>query len=192
MTLIIATFAPEGVVFTSDMRLSWNGQLRDDERIKLGFYKHFNARLLFGYTGLAEWSTGNDATSFNTFHWLSGELHDASIQNHTLDQAMERLRARFSEVFKTHPILSTIQPSHKALTIHFKGFEHFTVFNRPVSFPVSIVLSNTYDMSGGGRRYSEAQVEFFLSIDRKKIGRSARHLISELKFRPGCSLIFQG
>jgi|HubBroStandDraft_1064217.scaffolds.fasta_scaffold314307_1 hypothetical protein len=71
MTLILALGNSDQVIQVADRRLSWNGQLREDEASKAGLLECLNARLAFGFTGLAQWP------GFDTRDWLLDALRDS-------------------------------------------------------------------------------------------------------------------
>ena len=64
MTLIVALGNTEQVIQISDRRLTCDGKLIDDESNKCGVLFCLNARMAFGFTGLARWK------NFETTKWL--------------------------------------------------------------------------------------------------------------------------
>ncbi len=76
MTLIIGACTREAALIVSDMRLSWNGQVRHDETVKAGYFRTTDARVIFAYTGLAEWKVNDPAKSFNTLAWLTRAIFE--------------------------------------------------------------------------------------------------------------------
>jgi hypothetical protein len=81
MTLIVSLANKDFVVQISDRRLSSNGRLIDDESNKCGVVFCLNARMAFGYTGLARYK------NFSTATWLLSVLHDSATPDYTIGGA---------------------------------------------------------------------------------------------------------
>jgi hypothetical protein len=116
MTLILSLCNKEHAVQISDRRLSSNGRLVDDESNKCGVIFCLDARMAFGYTGLAKWK------GFITSAWLLKSLHDSATPDFTIGKTLERLKINATEEFKNNPQLKKISPEHKRLAVMFSGF----------------------------------------------------------------------
>ncbi len=119
MTLILALGNKEHVAQISDRRLSSDGRLIDDESNKCGVVFCLNARMAFGYTGLARWQT------FSTPKWLLKALHDSASPEFTIGEVLERLKTNATETFKNDPALKQVPKEHKRLAVMFSGYINF-------------------------------------------------------------------
>ena len=104
------------MIHISDRRLSHNGNLVDDESNKCGVIFCNNARMVFGYTGLAAW--GN----FSTMKWLLKSLHDSAAPDFTIGETLERVKTDATETFNNHPVLKYVDRKHKKLSVMFSGY----------------------------------------------------------------------
>lgn len=116
MTLILALGNKDYVVQISDRRLSNNGRLVDDESNKCGVVFCLNARLAFGYTGLARWN------NFSTQKWLLQALHDSASPEFMIGEILERLKNNATETFKNIHTLKKCPNVHKRLAVMFSGY----------------------------------------------------------------------
>src|ERR1051325_2606816 len=123
MTLILALGNSDQMIQLSDRRLSWDGQVVEDEASKAGLLICLNARLVFGFTGLAK------AGDFKTRDWLLDAIQDCGppAHDHSLDGILERLRIRATETFCQHADLRGLQRKDKRLSIMFSGYMHAKV-----------------------------------------------------------------
>lgn len=158
MTLIIGISTRESAFIASDMRLSWDGTIRDDDSVKIGFFELPDARLQYAYTGIAQWTVGD--LSFATVGWLSGRIHDCMQTSPELERFLEELQKRANEDFSSDPVLKSLRPEDKRLSVLFLGYVYSSSGN---SFSVRATLSNFED-GATGRRFPAAQDRFFLQI----------------------------
>lgn len=99
MTLIVAAGCREYAVLVADRRLSFNGQVRDDESNKLFVLRSNGLRLAVAYTGVAQLG------SFRTSEWLPERLREAmqpaGILN--LDHFCDRATEDFAHMRSARP-----------------------------------------------------------------------------------------
>lgn len=162
MTLILATGNNDHVVQISDRRLSCNGKLVDDESNKCGVLVCLNARMTFGYTGLAKWN------SFSTIDWLLKSLHDAGAPDFTIGEILERLKISATETFKKDYRLQSISSKNKKLAVMFSGYINL---NGAIKQGCAI-LSNFHDFANNNV-FDDAQEEF--SINYTSANESAKN-----------------
>ncbi|MBU4518566.1 MAG: SEC-C domain-containing protein [Gammaproteobacteria bacterium] len=116
MTIILSLGNIDQVIQISDRRLSSNGRLIEDESNKAGILFCPNARLAFGYTGLARYGT------FKTFDWLLTALHEAGPPDFIAHSILERVRLNATRTFQEHPVLRSAPRSAKKISILFSGY----------------------------------------------------------------------
>ena len=158
MTLIVGISTRDTVLIAWDMRLSWNGVLRQEEFVKAAFFEASDARILYAYTGIAEWKTAK--SSFNTVGWLSGAIYDCVKPLRSFEDVLGKLRDSAEAEFKSHPVLKALRPEDTRLSILFLGYVYSQTGK---SFPVTATLSNFQNRSTGAS-YEAAQSKFFLHI----------------------------
>jgi hypothetical protein len=139
MTIILALGNSQQIIQISDRRLSGNGRTIDDESNKAGVLACPNARLSFGFTGLAKY--GN----FNTMDWLLGLISDAGPPNFQIYDILERLRVAASESFFNHPALRNLARHDKKLSVMFSGY----LYNTGVPVQAYALISNYVDWQSG-------------------------------------------
>jgi hypothetical protein len=152
MTLILALGNSDQVLQVSDRRLSWDGQLTDDESSKAGLLACQNARLAFGFTGLAKWRL------FRTREWLLEALLKAGPPDYAALGVLERLRARASETFRDDPALRNCPPKDRRLSVMFSGY----LYQHDPPLIGWAILTNYQDIQGG-HDDAEAWDEFTLT-----------------------------
>jgi hypothetical protein len=116
MTLILRLGTAYQVIQVSDRRLSWDGVVKNDESSKAGFLKCPNARLAFGFAGLA------NIGQFNTRNWLLETLAGLGPPDYWATRILERLKLRATETFSVHPDLVKLPASARRLSILFSGY----------------------------------------------------------------------
>lgn len=119
MTFILALGNREQFIQVSDRRLSWDGKLVDDESNKAGILLCKNARVIFGFTGLAKYG------SFNTRHWLLNALYECCPPDYEINQIMPRLQEQATRDFQNLPVLKDLPPRRKRLSIIFSGYNYY-------------------------------------------------------------------
>lgn len=149
MTLILTLGDKNNVVQVSDRRLSCDGELVDDETNKSGTIMCLNARMAFGFTGLARWKR------FSTFDWLLDALHNSAAPDYTIGEILERLKVKATETFQNDPRLKYAPKVHKRLSVMFSGYINVDGYFKPAC----AVLSNYYNNSNNSA-FSEAQENF--------------------------------
>lgn len=125
MTLILTLVNSEQVIQISDRRLSWDGELVDDESNKAGVFLCADARHVFGFTGLAKCDT------FDTRRWLLNALYECCAPDYQINKIMPRLKTRANEDFQNLPVLGELDPRRKRLSIMFSGYNYYA--NPPLS-----------------------------------------------------------
>jgi len=149
MTLILTLGNADQVIQVSDRRLSWNGQLKEDESSKAGLLTCLNARLAFGFTGIARMG------SFCTRDWLLQALMDSMPPDCTAANVLERLRLRASETFRLDPSLCKSPRKDRRLSIMFSGY----LYHHEPPLQAFAILTN-YQNFQTGQDEAEAWDEF--------------------------------
>lgn len=123
MTLILTLGNSDQVIQISDRRLSRQGELVDDESNKAGVLVCSNARLAFGFTGIAETASKD----FITRDWLLEALNDALSSCTDALGILRRLRNSASNLFQQHLSLRHLTPKDQILSVMFSGYldHHF-------------------------------------------------------------------
>ncbi len=147
MTFILSLGNNKQVIQISDRRLSYNGRLVDDESNKCGVLFCLNARMAFGYTGLARFG------DFNTPNWLLKALHDSALPDYTIGEILERLKNNATNTFMTNSALKSANKKFKRLSIMFSGYlnldgyikQGFAVLSNYQNFENNISSLEAYD-----------------------------------------------
>jgi hypothetical protein len=116
MTLIITAGNSEQFIQVSDRRLTINGALQDDESNKAVVINCVNARLAFGFTGLAK------AGDFETRKWLLSTINECGPPDYSAQSVLERVKEKATQAFQTIPVLESLPKSKKRLTVMFSGY----------------------------------------------------------------------
>ena len=88
MTIILALGNADQLIQVSYRRLSINGRLTEDDAFKSGVFICSNARLAFGFTGLAKCGI------FNTDTWLLENLCKLGPPDFDAQSILDRLRIK--------------------------------------------------------------------------------------------------
>lgn len=120
MTLVLTLGNSQQVIQISDRRLSSNGEPSEEEYDKSGFFLCRNARMAFGFTGIARYG------KFDTEKWLLATLSECAAPEYTILETLERLKTRCTHDFANIPELKSLGPSNKQLSIMFSGFLYNT------------------------------------------------------------------
>jgi hypothetical protein len=115
MTLILAAANQRNTVLVSDRRLSYEGQLVDDEANKSIVFICRNARLVVAYTGLAK------AGTFLTGEWLPRVLMEAAAPDYLMESTIERLRKKATSDLASVQVRN---PTDKRLSIVLAGYSY--------------------------------------------------------------------
>jgi hypothetical protein len=133
MTLILAAGNRHYTVQLSDRRVSANGKPLNEESGKAGIFRCLDARLVFGYSGLA-----NDATgSFKTWPWILETLAECGEPDFRYKPIMDRLAIRLSEKFRT-PELMRVPPKDRRLSVMFTGY----LYTSDPPYMVNVIHTN--------------------------------------------------
>jgi len=139
MTLILALGNIDQIIQISDRRLIRDGVLVDDESNKAGVFSCSNARLIFGYTGLAKYG------SFATQFWLLENLAKLGQPDFQAGSILERLKAKATEDFDKIQLLSNVPLEHKRLSIMFSGY----LYHYSPPRAGNAIITNFQDLSVG-------------------------------------------
>lgn len=139
MTLILTLGNSEQIIQISDRRQIFNGQLKDYQSGKATMLICANARMAYGYTGLAKHG------SFNTQEWLNKALYDCGPPSYNLLDILERLKVRASRDFAQHPVLKKVPGAKKRLSILFSGY----LYHHAPPLAAYALLTNYQDFKSG-------------------------------------------
>lgn len=115
MTFILSLGNNENVIQVSDRRLSSNGKAMDEESNKAGVLICENARLAYGYTGIAR------IGSFNARTWIASALYEAANGQYDAKNILENFCQLASDRFKKND-LRYLNPGLKRMSILFSGY----------------------------------------------------------------------
>jgi hypothetical protein len=135
MTIVITMGNADQVVQVSDRRLTANGRLVEDESNKGGLFICANARLVFGFAGLAK--CGN----FNTQEWLLQNLLNLSKPECDAKKILDRLMIKATTDFSAIPELVKCRPEDRRLSIMFSGY----LYQHSPPLAVYAILTNFQD-----------------------------------------------
>ena len=116
MTLIITAGNNEQFIQVSDRRITVNGALQDDESNKAVVLNCANARLAFGFTGLAK------AGDFETRKWLLSTINECGPPDYSAQAVLERVKEKATQAFQSVSGLRTLPKSKRRLTVMFSGY----------------------------------------------------------------------
>ena len=116
MTLILALGNSDQVIQLSDRRLSANGKPVDEESDKAGTLICSDARLLFGFTELAQIGT------FKTHQWILDTLYECGSPDYTAFNTLNRFKEHASNDFNFIDAIKNLPPSQKRISILFSGY----------------------------------------------------------------------
>lgn len=139
MTLILTLGNSDQVIQVSDRRLSWNGRLIEDESSKAGLVTCLNARLAFGFTGLARLG------SFCTRDWLLDAIMQSGPPDYAVAGVLERLRGHASDIFARHPALRRSPRKDTRLSIMLSGY----LYHHDPPLLGCAILSNYQNLESG-------------------------------------------
>lgn len=140
MTLILTLGSRDHFIQVSDRRLSAGATVVDDDSGKAGILDCDDARLVFGFSGLA--ATG----TFRTQRWLLSTLLDCGPPDFFAQPMLERLRSKLTEEFTTNPAILRCPPSERRLSVMFSGFLHRGEPPAPI---VAAILTNFQHFPSG-------------------------------------------
>jgi hypothetical protein len=164
MTLILSLANRDHVIQLCDRRLTTNGRVCDEESEKSGAIVTDNARLLFGFTGLAR------ALGVEMQHWILDALFECAAPDSTANNTLApgtllvRLRDKATKEFRELPPLRRLTARDKCMTVLFTGY----VYSRDPPALVRAVLSNFYDPASGHHNVFAAD-EFALYTEQEQM-----------------------
>ncbi len=115
MTLLLGAANNSVALIASDRRLSWDGEVVDDEANKATILVTRDARVALVFTGLARWQ------GFSTERWLLEVLCDAAKQTAEILPMLDYLESRANTDLKC---LSGLEPERARLGIMVVGFTY--------------------------------------------------------------------
>ncbi len=160
MTLILTLGNIDQIVQVSDRRLVSGGSLVEDESNKAGVFNCQNARLAFGYTGLAKYGR------FDTLFWLAENLASLGPPDFQAGCILERLKSKATQDFNNRHDLAALLPQYKRLSVIFSGY----LYNYSPPRMEYAVLTNYQDCVKE-RDASEARDSFELTFINEKTPR---------------------
>ncbi len=158
MTLILSFGNKDQVIQLSDRRLSNSSRVIEEESNKCGIMTCPNARLAFGYTGIARYY------KFNTFDWLLQALHESAQPTFVAKDIIERLCENASKTFKQHPSLKIAPNPTKALSIMFSGYVYGSDYPQ-TAYAVASNYVNLETFHQHENVQEEFRVRFFSATD---------------------------
>lgn len=120
MTLILLSVQQQRVVMVSDRRLSWGGQLVDDNQNKTGILQTETGTVVYAFTGLVR------ASHFN-LNALVGDAIYSAPKGSGIDTCLDVLAAKLNAKFKVNLQIRMMKPHQRALTIVFAGFNQLAL-----------------------------------------------------------------
>ena len=139
MTLIITVGNREQFIQVSDRRLTVNGVMQDDESNKAIVLNCANARLAFGFTGLAM------VPGFETRKWLLSTVNECGPTDYLAHAILERVKNRATQDFQNIAALRSLPQSQKRLTVMFSGY----LYHHDPPLGVLAILTNFQDINTG-------------------------------------------
>jgi hypothetical protein len=158
MTMILTMGNSDQVIQFSDRRLSRGSVVDNEESNKCGILVCQNARLAFGFTGLAKFQR------FSTLDWVTQALHECGAPTFEAHGIVERFTKKLSEEFLSSQLLRSLSSDQKKLTLMFSGY----VYNHRGCNPVYAIVSNYVNLDNYWAyptSLSEFSVRFFSSPD---------------------------
>lgn len=140
MTLILTLGNRDHFIQVSDRRLSAGATVVDDDSGKAAILVCDDARMVFGFSGLA--ATG----AFLTQRWLLSTLLDCGPPDFFAQPMLERFRSKLTEEFKTNPDILRCPARDRRLSVMFSGFLHRGEPPPPI---VAAILTNFQHFPSG-------------------------------------------
>ncbi len=155
MTFILSLGNPDQVIQISDRRHTIDGRVDSDERNKATIMTCLNARLAIGFTGLAR------AGSFETQEWILLSLNECGPPDFTAKKILDRLCAKATNDFRSHPILQRLPRKDKRLSLMFSGY----LYDIDPPLCVFALLTNYQDfsctMTDSAKSWGEFKVMYY-------------------------------
>lgn len=118
VTLVLAVANRDYVIQLADRRLTADGGAVEEEAGKCGSLLCDDARLLFGFTGVAR------AGSFETQRWILDLLYACGAPDYAVYSMLQRFRDRATEDFRSLAPVKGLPPDARRLAILFTGYLH--------------------------------------------------------------------
>ena len=135
MTIVLTLGNADQIVQVSDRRLSTNGQLIDDDAFEGGIFICSNARLAFGFTGLAKFD------SFDIERWLLENLCELGKPDFDAKSTLSRLTQKATQDFTSLSSLARVPDEHKRLSIMFSGY----LYHHSPPLAAYVIITNFQD-----------------------------------------------
>lgn len=159
VTLILAVANKREATMVADRRLSWKGNSLPEEAQKSGIVYCDDARLLFGFTGLAT------IGAMNTHQWIQSTLVKLRNPNSRARDFLERFGAALTKDWGQSPAVSALPAADRRLSVFFFGY-HYQPIGRPRI--VAAAFSNFQDFHAGTDS-AEASSEFLSLMERDAV-----------------------
>lgn len=146
MTIILTLINSDQTIQLSDRRFTRNGILvddKDDEHNKGGVFVTSNARLTFGFAGLASYETSYG--TFETQKWILSSLVDLAPPDYVTKPILDRLTAKASIDFSKLPSLAGVPAMHKRLSVMFSGY----LYHHSPPMAAVAIMTNFQDFKNG-------------------------------------------
>ena len=134
MTLILSLANKDFVIQVSDRRLSSNGRIIDEDSNKSTYLVTDDSRMLFGFTGIAQYK------SFVTRRWILDTL--VKSKESDLYKIFENFTKNATEYFNTNSIIEELSLQNRRLSIMFTGFVHHKLV-------ANCIITNYQDFESG-------------------------------------------
>jgi hypothetical protein len=148
MTLILVLGNEDQFIQISDRKLSVLRGKLTEEANKGSFLQFSDARLLFGYTGLAR------TKGFDADRWLEDTLLKCGPPDFLADRALNRFTEIATKDFSSLPTIGSLNPVSKRFCVMFVGF----LYSYIPPLGIYALISNFHNMNG--QIYSKAQDKF--------------------------------
>ena len=135
MTMILALGNRDHISQFADRRLTAAGRIDTEEEGKAGALICADARMLFGFAGLARTS------GFETRGWLLNALYESSPGDGAIWGTLQRFKDRATEDFRAIPALRALSPFQRRLGFLFTGY----LYTRDPPLVGSAIVSNFID-----------------------------------------------
>jgi len=165
MTLILSLSNARQVIQLSDRRLTslGSGQLPKavltDSANKAGIFECSDARLAFGFTGLAYTMNGLGVREFETGAWLCNALIQSALKDFRIQSIVEKLRQQLTDTFQSTPSIVALSKSDRRLSVMLSGYWYSTVGWIPSGWIITN-YQNRFDPAWFGVDTEEAAAKF--------------------------------
>jgi hypothetical protein len=153
VTLILALSNSWVSIQVADGRLTGFNRVLDgedveiDDAVKSGAFLCGDARLAYGFTGLA-FTGPSEARTFDTRSWLRGALLGAAESGYQIEGIIDRLSAMATATFQSEPGILSTSPANRRLSVMLSGFWNTTAGCLPAGWIITN-FQNNFDLGTG-------------------------------------------